>query len=186
MKIIEALKQIKDINRRIEELKEQIAKFCMDMDYETPVYENQAEQIKSWIQSRHDLIQEILRLKKCIQVTNLLIDVTIKIGDNTITKSIAEWIVRRQTLSALELQAWEKLGQKPLKEGTVATSTGEKKDVKIRRYFSTEERDKMVNILRSEPILIDSHLEITNAITDLLEVSLVIDENGDINVRSNK
>jgi len=174
MKIIEALKQIKDINRRVEELKDKIAKHCMDLDYETPIYENQTEQIKNWLQTRRDLIQEILRLKKCIQVTNLLTEVTITIGDNHITKSIAEWIIRRQTLAKLELEAWERLGIKPLKEGAIQTSAGEKKDVKIRRYYSSEERDKMISALRAEPVLIDSQLEIVNAVTDLLESNLKI------------
>ena len=42
-------------------------------------------------------------------------------------------------------------------------------DIKIVRFYELETRDKKVDLYQSEPMLIDSRLEIINAITDLIE-----------------
>ena len=47
--------------------------------------------------------------------------------------------------------------------------TGEKIEVKIVRCYDPTTRDTKIELYRSEPVLIDSQLEITNAVTDLIE-----------------
>ena len=41
--------------------------------------------------------------------------------------------------------------------------------IKKRLYFDPVERDRKIELYRSEPSIIDSTLEITNAVTELLE-----------------
>ena len=41
--------------------------------------------------------------------------------------------------------------------------------MKIRRYYDPRERDRMVELYADEPKVIDSSLEVVNAITDLAE-----------------
>ena len=104
-----------------------------------------------------------------IQKTNLATDVTIELGGKQVTKTIAEWIHRRRDLANLEQSIWANISDRGLKEGTIATSTGEKTEVKIRRYYDPEERDNKVSLFREEPSIIDRTLEVTNAVTDLVE-----------------
>ena len=169
MKIIEAMKQIKDLQRKCEDLRGKIRQCSADLDSETPLYENQKDMVAGWLQSHSDITKEILRLRLAIQRTNLATEVPIELEGKAVTKTIAEWIHRRRDLSQLELQAYMSLTDRNLKEGQVTQSTGEKRDVKIRRYYNPEARDKKLDALKSEPLLVDARLEVVNAVTDLME-----------------
>ena len=168
MRIIEALKQVKDLQRKADDLISKIKVHCADMNYETPVYPDQRSQVSGWVQAHTDIVREIGRLKYLLQKTNVLTKVTIRIGDNDVTKSISEWIARRKELAQMEKRAYDHLTNRGLREGKVQQSAGQVVDVSIRLYFDAAQRDKMINILASEPSLIDAKLEIVNATTELL------------------
>lgn len=169
MKIIEGMKQIKDLQRKAEDLRHKISGASADLDNETPLYENQKDRVSGWLQAHSDITKEILSLRVSIQRTNLATDVTVELGGKSVTKTIAEWIHRRRDLATLELTAWKQLSDRSLREGILTQSTGEPIQVKLRRYYSPEERDAKLDIYQSEPLLIDSKLEVINAITDLIE-----------------
>ena len=169
MKIIEAMKQIKDLQRKAEDLRQKIGNHSADLDYETPLYENQKLQVSEWLQAHSDIMKEILRLRFAIQRTNIVTEVTITLAGKDVTKSIAEWIHRRRDLASFEQAAWAKLTDRGLREGTITQSTGQPKEVKIRRYFDPLTRDQKLDEFRSEPHQIDATLEVVNAITDLIE-----------------
>lgn len=169
MKIIQAMKQVKDLTIKAEELRQKVAKHCVDYTHETPVYENQSNKISEWIQAHTDIVQEIARLRTAIQKTNISTEVTIDLGGKKITKTIAEWIHRRRDLANLDLAMQNALTDKGLKEGNIVSSSGERQELKIRRYYKPEVRDEKKEVYRSEPNIIDSTLEVINAITDLVE-----------------
>lgn len=174
MKIIEAMKQLKELARKSDDLCAKVSQHCADLDFETPLYGTSAEQaatVKGWIQSQHDILKEGLRLRTAIQRTNLATSVTITLGDKAVTKTIAEWIHRRRDLANTELKMWRSLGDRNLKEGQIPSSVpgGQARDVKIRRYYDPRERDAMVTLFASEPGTIDASLEVINATTDLIE-----------------
>lgn len=170
MKIIEGMKQIKDLVRKADDLRGKITKCAADLDIETPLYgEGQRETVRGWVQAHSDIVKEILRLRLAIQRTNLATMVTIDLGGKEVTKTIAEWVHRRRDLAGLELSGWTALNDRNLKDGRMQQSTGDIRDVKVRRYYNPEERDKMVDMLKSEPLLVDAKLEVVNAITDLME-----------------
>ena len=170
IKIIEAMKKIKALQVKAEDLRKKVATYCADQSHETAVYgDRQREQIKEWIQAHHDVLQEILKLRVAIQKTNISTDVTIELGGVQVTKSIAAWIHRRRDLAVMEQSMWTGISDRGLREGTVATSTGEKQEVKIRRYYDPVERDKSVELYRTEPSVIDSTLETINATTAVIE-----------------
>ena len=104
-----------------------------------------------------------------IQLTNLKTDVTIELGGKSVTKSIAAWIHRRRDLANNAFGMYQGLTDRGLKEGFSQTSTGVQMEVKIRRYYDPAHRDKMMELYRSEPTIIDSTLEVVNAVTDLIE-----------------
>src|SRR3990167_9351812 len=168
MKIIEAMKQIKDLQIKAEDLKKKIQHNHAHLSYESPIYgAEQKNRIDEWLQGYSDILKEILRLRVSVQKTNLSKDVTIELDGKQVTKSIAEWIHRRRDLASLEQSLWGSVGDRGLKEGLVKSSSGESMEVKIRRYYDPNERDKKIELYRSEPSIIDRTLEVTNAVTDL-------------------
>jgi hypothetical protein len=169
MKLIQAMKQIKDLARKADDLKVKISQQCAHLSFETPTYgERQKEQVKEWLQAHEDILKEILRLRISIQKTNLATSVTIELDGKQVTKTIAEWIHRRRDLAKSAMDAWMRLTDKGLKEGIGVNSMNEKIDMKIVRNFDPAERDKKVELYRSEPSIIDATLEVANAVTDLI------------------
>ena len=169
MKLIEALKQIKDLQRKADDIKKKVQQFSADLDFETVTYPDQKGQVSQWVQAYSDLIKEILSLRFRIQKTNLQTLVTVQLGDNSVKKTIAEWIHRRKDLAKLEAGIWGALTDRGLKEGKAPQTNGTVLEIKIRRYYDPIERDKKLEVLSAEPSLIDGALEIANATTDLME-----------------
>lgn len=170
MKIIEALKKIKDLRLKADDLKDKVKNHSADLDCETAIYPDQKAKIAEWLQAHGDIVKEILSLRYRIQKTNILTEVTIEIGSVHVTKSIAEWIHRRKDLAKLQEEMWRTLDWKQtmLKEGQIqATPNSPLVIVKKRLYFDPVTRDNAVAMYRSEPSQIDAALEIVNAITDL-------------------
>lgn len=164
------MKKIKDLQIKAEDLRKKVSTYCCDTTLETPVYgKDQASKIKEWIQSHGDILKEILKLRMAVQRTNLSTRVSIEFGSNHIGKSIAEWIHRRRDLAGFEQDIWKGIGDKNIKEGNFKTSTGDNQEVKIRRYYDPSERDAAVELYRSEPGIIDSALEVVNAVTEIVE-----------------
>ena len=169
MKIIEAMKAVKDLSRKADDIADKVHTYCADHSHETARYgERQAEQITEWTQAHSDLIKEIARLKIAIQRTNLDTMVTIELGGVKVTKCIAEWVLRRRELAEKQREMWRRMNDRNLQEGFVTNSTGEKTMVKIRRYYDPRKRDVMVEMYHSEPSKIDGTLEVVNAVTEVV------------------
>ena len=170
MKLIEGMKKLKDLSRKAEDMRGKISVNCAHLSVETPTYgDKQREQVREWLQAHEDISKEMLRLRMAIQRTNLATSVSIELGGKGVTKTITEWIHRRRDLAKLDADAWSKLGDKGLKEGFGKNSLGEQIEVRIVRNFDPKERDAKIELYRSEPMTIDATLEVTNAITDLIE-----------------
>jgi hypothetical protein len=114
-------------------------------------------------------MKEILRLRIAIQRTNLATSVTIELDDKVITKTIAEWIHRRRDLAQEEQSMWNCLTDRGIAEGIVKGPTGDPVEIKIVRFFDPGERDNKRELYQSEPMIIDSRLEVVNATTDMIE-----------------
>jgi hypothetical protein len=170
-KLIEALKKTKELTIKAEDLRGKVSKHCAIPSNESAVYgaDKQKLQIDEWIQAHSDVLKEILRLRIAIQKTNLATNVDIQLGGKTVTKTIAEWIHRRKDLSSIENSMWNSIGDRNIQEGTRTNSTGEKYEVKIVRFYDPKTRDEKVELFRTESGVIDRTLEVTNAITDLIE-----------------
>jgi len=174
MKLIEALKAVKELQRKAEDLRRKIALYCAHTNIEKSTYENQTEKISEWLQGHSDLLKEILKLRLAIQYTNLVAECSIDIGGKTVHKSIAAWIHRRRDLADFEKEAWERLSDRGLKTGFLPSSQGaEPQKIEPVRHYNQEERDRHVDMFAEEPHLIDSRLEVVNATTELVYPSVV-------------
>lgn len=169
MKIIEAMKKIKELQEKAEDYRKKVGQYHADLSFETPVYgADQKTRISEWMQGHADLLKEILSLRVAIQKTNIQTPVTIELGGVQVSKSIAEWIHRRRDLADLDLKMWQQLNDKGLREGVGKNSAQEPIEIKIRRYYDPKERDNKQELYRSEPGVIDRTLEVVNAVTDLV------------------
>ncbi len=170
MKIIEALKKIKDLMRKADDIQDKVQCHCASYSHEQTSYgDRQKEQIDEWIQSHSDILKEVLRLKVALNRTNLETMVDIELGGKTVSKSIYAWIIRRRELASKQFTFWRGITDKGLSSGYVTNSAGERHKVELKRYYDPRQRDSMMEIYRSEPHLIDSTLEVVNAVTDLIE-----------------
>jgi hypothetical protein len=171
MKIIEALKKVKDLKRKADDLVELIKTNSAISSMESAKYGmDQKKTVDGWIQAHKDILSEISNLQFLVQKTNMATNVEIELPDGKrVTKTITEWIYRRRDLAGAELKAWKALSDRGIKEGVVKSPTGDPVEIKIVRFYEPAARDKRVNDLASEPSVIDGRLEIVNAVTELLE-----------------
>lgn len=169
MKIIEAMKKIKDLVRKADDLKDKVKQYCADLDCENSTYPDQKRQISEWLQAHGDIIKEVAYLRHAIRKTNVETPVTIMIADKPVTKTIDEWLDRLKDLASHEQRAWNGLTDRNLKDTYVTKLTDRSPEmlVKKRLYFDPAERDKKVELYRSEPALIHATLEVINATVDL-------------------
>ena len=170
MKIIEALKSIKELQVKAKDLAAKIGQHSAHLSIENPVYPNQKEQVSKWLQAHEDLTREIATLSRRLAKTNVTVEVPIKVGGNLVTHTIVEWILRRRLLAGMDQTAWLQLTDRNLKEGQVNTSgVGEPTKVSIVRCYDPVLRDEKVAAYKAEPGAIDVALETVNATTDLME-----------------
>jgi len=172
MKLIQAMKALKDLLSKAEDLRKKVAEHCAAPSTDTPKYPDQRGKIGEWLQAHHDTLKEVQRLRLAIQRTNLATPVTIELAGRPVTHSIAGWIHRRRDLSKLEHAMWSGLGDRGLKEGQVQLQANSQPvQISIVRYFDIEMRDRKVEEFRTESSVIDAALEVTNAVTELIESS---------------
>lgn len=170
MKIIQAMRELRDLAEKAADLRTKVAANCANLSTDTPKYEDMKQKIREWTQSHEDTLKRILHLRLAIQRTNLLTNVTIELDGKQVTHTIAGWIHRRKDLAPLALRLWGDIGDGNRREGQVQLAPGaDPLMVKIVRHWDPEERDRRLDLYRREPSIIDGHLEIVNATTDLLE-----------------
>jgi hypothetical protein len=173
MKIIEALKNLKTIQKRIEKNCEQIKQYCAYVSVEAPVYETpekQQAEVGSLIQANLDLEKEYLRLKKAIENTNLNVVVTIAGKSYTITELISLKRVagkfRTNTYQSLNPQiAMTKLNE-IYRKGVDANNPA-----KVISLYAEADKNKALREWDDFLSQIDGKLEVVNAETELAFVA---------------
>lgn len=181
MKLIEAMKNGKTIEKRILKNCEQITQYAAWVNDETPVFETEEKQraeVQSLIQANLDLEKEYLRLKVAVETTNLATKVTI----GTFTYTITELLTlkdrvssqnkirtpgaasfRVKTYLALNPEQAIKRLQMNYKQGVDATNPP-----KVIRAYKEEDKNKALREWEEFVSAIDGKLEVVNAETDLL------------------
>jgi len=171
--IVEALKMKKRLHKRLEDYRSKIKYHCAHMDNEKPVYgsqEDQRKRVQGWVQSHHDTVKNIEDLSIAIQKTNLSTEVEILLGGKPVKKTIAQWILRRQTLASEEETCYKSLTDRGLRDTIQTGPDGKTKiDYKVVRYYDAVDRDEKRDTFRHEPSMIDAKLEVVNATTNLVD-----------------
>lgn len=172
MKIIEVLKELPLIDKKINKTNARIRGYASivdtgsDNDYVLGSKEEQEKELKSLVQSSLDLAKRKRKLSRALHITNTEVNVTID-GE---TMSIHEWISMRtggiQTIQSIyqslnDLDASKKLNQ--VAQQTISDGAM----IGIKRLY--DEKEKTTNLDKWSDISdkIDAHLEMVNATTDI-------------------
>lgn len=172
MKLIEALKNLKTIEKRIEKNSQQISEYAAYVSTEQPAFETeerQRQEVTSLVQGNLDLTKEYLRLKTAIEFTNFNTKVSIGQRENTISELIA---IRRtsgkfvtMTHNALQpTKAIQRLQQVYQRQNGVNPM----EPAKIIPLYSEADKNKAIREWDEFFSSIDGKLEVVNAETDLL------------------
>jgi hypothetical protein len=169
MKIIEAMKQLKVIEKRMAKNTAEITQYSSMLSTERPLFDSETEQKKevaSRIQANKDLMQEYLNLKFLIEYSNLHTFVEI----NGVKYSISALLVIKRTLAKKMLDTYSALNQSAaqgrLRSGMVSP-TGDKQVQVLSMY---DEKDKNRGLAEWQNLYdnIESRLEVINATSDLV------------------
>lgn len=170
MKIIEAMKELKVILKRMNKNKELINEYAALPDNERLHFgskDNQAKEIKKLIQANIDLAKNYLNLKSRIEYTNLMTKVEIDGKEYT----ISEMLVLKRVLAKMVIQTYNALNdsQASMRIRSSSRASSEKNPV-IEKFYDESEKTagqrKWDDLYHS----IDSRLEVVNATTELLEM----------------
>jgi hypothetical protein len=156
MTILQALKKIKHLDRKIEKNNKRIARWCSYMDDEDPMYD--ADGVKKLRQSVEDTIRERNRLRHSIHKTNILTKVEWQHKEFTIDELL---ILRTLTLPAM-LHSVTQMRRKE-------KSYNHDKDVKAVMQYDPAERDKTIDSIEDTMDGLDAFLDSVNITTELVE-----------------
>lgn len=172
MKLIEGMKKLRVIEKRMSENIAAITQYASMTTNEKPYFDSdqiQKAKVKELIQANGDLLLEYLWLKRCIEKTNL--ETTIEIGG--IDYSLSELLVIKRKVGVYMLKTYQALndqsGNSRLAQYRGAV-TSDGKTPTVARYYS--ENDKLEGLRKWQDLLdnIESRLEVHNATTELIEV----------------
>ena len=169
MKIIEALKKLKVIEKRMEKNRVQITQYASMISTERPIFdteEKQRKEVSSLIQANIDLMKEYLSLKGKIEKTN--ITVTVEMGG--VQYTLSDLLLIKRKMAKVMMSTYEALnpstGQSKMRHASI--SSGERAPQVVQLY---DEKDKITGLDKWQDLYhnIDSRLEVINATTDLVE-----------------
>lgn len=174
MKLIEALKNLKTIEKRIVANNEKISEYAAYISVETPPFETQEKQtaqVASMVQANLDLVTEYHKLKRAIEFTNLNTEVTI----GTRTCSISELNTIRGTknrngtgfMTGSTYQALNPTRAITRMQQNFRGGVNPVEPPKVIVCFKEEDRIKAVNAWNDFVSQIDGRLEVVNATTEL-------------------
>lgn len=169
MKIIEALKELPIIEKRITNQNEQILLYSGLASNETAPFDTEDQQrfkVQQLIQSNQDLCTRYELLKLTLSHTNNLTKVTI----NEVTKPITQWIAFKAKTQDFLVKTYKALDYNAAVNRTKSLPIDVNTGYKISKMYKEEDKNKALESLRDLNDRIDAQLEIVNATTDLIEL----------------
>lgn len=169
MKLIEAMKELKVIIKRIGKNTLQINEYAALPDTERLHFgtkDAQAKEIKSLIQANADLVDTYLKLKQRIEYTNLKTMVEI----NGIKYSISEMLVLKRSLAKLMVATFNALNDNQARTRSVSHLGRSEKAPIVEKFYNESEKTQGQRSWDDLYHAIDSRLEVINATTELIEL----------------
>ena len=168
MKIIEALKELPLIDKKLAKIAVQIQQYSSEADnghmslpFETP--EKQAAEVDALVQSTNDLVTRSAHIRRALAMTNA--DIAVELGGKT--RTISEWIAYRDRGFANQLRALQALNDSVARSNLKTAGFDEEKGIKIARFYDEKARNEKILAIEELQGQLDAKLEMVNATTDL-------------------
>jgi hypothetical protein len=168
MKIIEALKELPLLKKRMERNYQLIQKYSSMVESDTPEFETverQQQEVDSLIQANVDLASRYENVTNRLAITNA----TVKVEIEGVSKTIREWITFRNVTKVYLDSTYSALQPATAEQNLRAKQYDLAKGVKVVRFY--KEEDKLAALGKYQLIRdkIDATLEIANVNTDLVD-----------------
>lgn len=170
MKIIEALKELPLIEKKVTKNAALIEKYASEVDNGSPtlLLEEASEhrkEVTALLQSTNDLVDRAGKIRRALAMTNANTDVTIE----GVTKSITEWIAFREQGHRLKRRALDALNDSRATSVMNSTPFDPEKGIRVMRFYDEREKNEAIQKIDDIQGQLDARLEIVNATTDLTE-----------------
>jgi len=166
MKIIEGLKELKIIEKRLASLGAQVTEYAAIPAYMKPAFKDESEQtkeLKSMMQSGEDLVQRYLKLKRDIDYTNVML--TVEMGGKKYSLNTLLNIRRKGAHLAISL--WKSLTEERAK--TQSLKVASQASPGVVKFYNEQEKNERMGFWQDLYDNIESRLEVINATMDLIE-----------------
>lgn len=172
MKIIEAMKEAKLIEKKIRKNNELITEYSSALDNEKLPFlteEEQIKEVKKLVQSNIDLEERYISLKVAIDRTNLATKVSIEGAKREYT--IFELLVIKRKFGKTMIEKYTSMnGSKAeAKRMSYGRLSSEGKAPSVIKFYDEREKNNNINDIENFLAKIDSRLEVVNAVTDIIE-----------------
>jgi len=169
MKVVEGMKTLKIIEKRMRANCQNITRYASMVNTEKALFESetrQEQEVKSLVQSNVDLMKEALKLKKQIELTNL--KTSVQFGAEQFT--ISDLLFIKHKMGEMMLATFYAMndteGNKRLRN---VPSFIEGRTTQILRLYKEETRNEGLKKWQELIDNINIRLEVINATTDLIE-----------------
>lgn len=170
MKIIEALKKLKLIEKKMASNIENIAMYSSTVSTERPFFgteDAQRKEVDKLIQSNTDLVKEYLRTKEMVEYTNLKIKVPFR-GNQEY--SLSELLALKRKVGDALINTYQALSTRYADQRMArAPKDLEGKPAQVARLYDEGRKNEALLDLMTFMSDIESRLEVINATTDLIE-----------------
>lgn len=169
MKIIEAMKKIKLIEKKIDDNVRKIEQYSSSVSTERPFFgdeKSQQKEVESLVQANTDLVKEYLKIKRQIETTNLA--VTAEFGGQSYT--LSDLLVLRRRLGKKLLETYEAMNTRYADQRIkFAPADADGKKAQVIRLYDERKKNENLQMLMEFMSNIDARLEVVNCTTDLVE-----------------
>lgn len=171
MKIIEALKELPLIEKRIMSNVQKIATYAAGVETGNSTgaafdsVATQRKELASLIQANEDLVKQRALLRRRLYITNTTVEVEI----NGVKKTITEWIEYREKGFDLIERTYNALNELNAMNELRNTKVDPTVGAKVVKFYDEAHKNKLIEDNRAIRDQLDAKLEIINATTDLVQ-----------------
>jgi hypothetical protein len=172
MKLIEGMKHLRVIEKKMAHNAQRINEYAAIVSSERPIFGTEAQQrkeVEALIQANTDLAQDYLNLKKRVDLTNIQTRVTIGKQEYSISdllqikRLVGKWM--RNTYGALN----DKLAEQRMAAMRVQLQSAEKAP-RIERMYDENKKYEGMQFWQGLEDEIETRIEVINATTELIEL----------------
>jgi len=170
MKLIEGMKTLKVIEKKMQHNAERINQYASIISTERPIFGTEVEQrkqLESLIQANTDLATEYLKIKKMVDMTNLKSEV--KIGKDVFT--IADLLQIQRNVAKLMRLTYNSLNDKLAEQRLMSMrQQATEKAPRVERMYDENRKYEGLQYWQGLEDEIETRLEVINATTELIEL----------------